>query len=144
VLKNGSAEDVLGSDPGLGAKVTPVTMQTFGPPAPFQGIFTPIAEQQPAATTLSLTCPANVTVKNQIAVSGTLTPAFAGAPVTVTYTEPNGSGTVVDQVTTDATGAYSDSTEASRLGGWQEQASFAGDSGHQASKSDACATIVDP
>jgi hypothetical protein len=100
----------------------------------------------PIATTITATCPGTGTVKGTLTVSGTIAPAFAGAPITVTYTLPAGAPTptITDQATTDATGTWTDSVTTNTAGDWSTQASFAGDAGHLASTSPACATTVDP
>ena len=105
---------------------------------------TPIAAQP---TSLSLTCPGKVVVKSALAISGTLSPAFAGAPITVTYSyqdAQNQTQTITDHVSTDAGGNYSDSVTTTAVASWVVSASFAGDASHLSSQSPACTTTVEP
>jgi hypothetical protein len=82
-------------------------------------------------TSLSLTCPVAVTVKGSFDVTGSLSPAFAGAPITITYTNPNGS--IVHATTTDLNGNFADSAQATASGTWSVSATFAGDTTFSAS-----------
>jgi hypothetical protein len=97
-------------------------------------------------TTLSLTCPGKVVVKSALAISGTLSPAFPGAPIIVTYSyhdAQNQTQTVTDQVTTDAGGNYSDSLDTTAVSSWVVSARFAGDASHLPSQSPTCTTAVE-
>jgi hypothetical protein len=101
----------------------------------------------PATSSLTLTCPSKDTVKAPLSVSGMLTPGFADAPVSVTYSyrdSQNNPQTITDHVTTDSSGNYSDSVTANSAGNWMTQASFAGDAGHTSSTSPQCTTTVEP
>ena len=101
---------------------------------------TPTPTATPEPTSLTLSCPATVVAKTTIKVSGNLTPGFAGAPIAVKFTEPN--GTVTDNVATDPAGAYSDSREATSSGTWTIDAAFAGDASHGPSTAPTCTTQV--
>lgn len=93
-----------------------------------------------ATTTLTLACPGKASLKGALTTSGVLSPAVAGAVVTITYTNPMGS--IADQATVDATGAFTDTTNLGTSGNWTSQASYAGDASHTSSLSQACATTV--
>ncbi len=90
-------------------------------------------------TTLSFTsCPSPVASPKQIDVKGTLTPAHAGASVTVTFSRP-GSTPVAFVVVTDAGGNWSATLpEPVAAGTWSVDASYAGDSVYAASSAPTC------
>jgi hypothetical protein len=103
-------------------------------------------EQQPGktATQLTISCPTSNVVHDQSAtIRGSLSPAFAGAAVELTYTSPNGrSGSVTRTVTTAASGDWTDTFDtgppndgqgAGNGGVWTVSARYAGDSAHEGS-----------
>ena len=90
-------------------------------------------------TSLSLVCPSGATLKGSLDVSGSLSPPFAGAAITLTYTSPNGS--IVRETTTDLQGNFADSVEASVTGAWSVAATFPGDASHGSSAA-TCTTTV--
>ncbi len=92
-------------------------------------------------TTLTLKCPASLGANSQLNVSGTMEPAFKDADIEITYGEPGGKR-FGDTVTTDATGAFSDSVLASTPGTWTMQASVAGSPTYHGSQSPVCTTTV--
>jgi hypothetical protein len=106
-----------------------------------------VPQEQPpgkTATQLAISCPTGSVANNQSAtVRGSLSPAFAGATVELTYTSPNGrSGSVTRTVTTAAsgdwtdtfdTGAANDGQGANNGGVWTVSARYAGDSTHEGS-----------
>jgi hypothetical protein len=64
---------------------------------------------------------------NPITVSGSISPAITGIPVTLTYTRPDGT-TFTRTATTGSGGSYSDTTNPSVTGAWSVKASWSGDS----------------
>jgi hypothetical protein len=89
---------------------------------------------------LLLACPNNVPVAGTLMVSGTLTPAVAGAAIDVTFAL-TGRPPVFQTVQTDATGHFTAQTaDPNGLGTWSIQAFFAGDAGLQGSQSPSCLT----
>jgi hypothetical protein len=68
---------------------------------------------------------------------GDLGPSIGSATVTIVYTSPSGS-TTTHTVTTDASGAYSDSLHANEIGTWHVQSHFGGDSQYLGSDSPVC------
>jgi hypothetical protein len=104
-------------------------------------------------TTLSQQCPQSVDGFNDpVTVMGQLDPAFAGAQIKVKYTTPVGnptaSRTFERTVTTDATGAWSDSVDVRQeepgnwRGDWKIQARFEGDATHAGSTAQECTVDV--
>jgi hypothetical protein len=99
-------------------------------------------------TSLSLTCPSG---PNGIAsrvdhdFTGHLGPGVAGADVTLTFTKTGfGARTFTRTVTTDGDGNYRYTHNFANTdnGDWSVKASFAGDSGHDASESSECRFFV--
>jgi hypothetical protein len=103
-------------------------------------------EQPPGktATQLTISCPTASVPSNQSAtIGGSLSPAFAGAAVELTYTSPNGrSGSVTRTATTAANGDWTDTFDtgpandgqgANTGGVWTVSARYAGDSAHEGS-----------
>jgi hypothetical protein len=127
--KPGELEVVIEPDGGK-----PVTIPVSGVPAP------PAPEK--TDTTLSIECPADSTSWDDTAtINGRLDPAFAGAAVELTYTNPRGE-TIVRSATTDASGNWSDAIDlgvendpngGGQGGTWQVSARYAGDSTHDPS-----------
>jgi hypothetical protein len=64
----------------------------------------------------------------------------AGATITVTYAEPN--GTIVDQTTTDAQGSFTDMTTAVSSGTWSVSAGYGGSAAFAGSSSAPCTTAL--
>ena len=100
-------------------------------------------------TSLSQTCPTAPRPNNEpVTVSGTLSPAFAGASVVVRWTRPN--GTTFDRtVPTNASGNWSSSIEPNdeatgndRFGTWKARASYAGDDTRNGSAAEECSIVV--
>lgn len=118
----------------------PVVAPVRGVPEPT----TPPPDQVP--TSLSQTCPTSVPFNDPATITGKLTPAFAGAPITITYERPDNRGTFQRTAMTDANGNWSNtiSTLEDDPGGggqggtWFAQARYAGDSTHQASAAERC------
>jgi hypothetical protein len=97
-------------------------------------------------TSLTLHGSSKVTFDKPASFGGQLAPAVNGAPVTVVYTRDSNGETVVHTVSTDANGDYTDTVTIPRAkaGNWHAQASYAGDSTHGASSSDAFQFTVGP
>ena len=95
------------------------------------------------ATQLTVSCPTGVANDGDATVRGTLSPAFAGAQVELTYTSPNGrSGSVTRTATTNgngdwsntfSTGAANDGQGGGNGGVWTVSARYAGDSAREGS-----------
>jgi Domain of unknown function DUF11 len=78
-----------------------------------------------APVSVTLSCPNVSLMGSAFAVSGTISPATAGSPVTVQYTSPSGVNTShVSQ--SGAAGAYSDTFTPNEMGPWSIQASWNG------------------
>jgi hypothetical protein len=127
--------DLFSNGTPAGTVLRRVARRTFQPPAPFPGIFTP-------ARALTLSCPAAATVKGSLDVSGQLSPAVTGAPITLTYSLSGGSETVTHTATTSAAGTYADSAPADAIGNWTVRASWAGDAFYSAATSPVCTVNV--
>ena len=85
----------------------------------------------------SISCramPNEVQLGGEVTVSGSITPAVAGAGVTLRYT---GDAGVTREVISDLDGKYSDVYVPSDTGQWTVEASWQGDAGHVASESSA-------
>jgi hypothetical protein len=103
-------------------------------------------EGVPSDTKLTQACPDDVTFNGVATVRGNLSPAFAGAKIAVSWTRPEGRGTVAHEVTTDAQGNWSDTVDTGQDdpggggngGNWAVSSSYAGDSTHNPSQSTAC------
>jgi hypothetical protein len=63
-------------------------------------------------------------------ISGSLSPAFAGATVVITYTTPGGSSGIVATKVSDSAGKFSVVTSARWMGTWTYRARFTGDATH--------------
>jgi hypothetical protein len=99
----------------------------------------------PIPTALTLTCPSKASLNKALQITGTLTPALAGAQITLTYTHQTQGPleTITNTVTTDATGNYTDtSTIPNDVGQWNVTASYPGDSTHAPATSQTCTTAV--
>jgi hypothetical protein len=117
-----------------GAK--PLTIPVSGIPSPAK-----------TNTTMSVDCPVDSTSWDATAnITGRLEPAFAGAEVELTYTNPRDE-TVVRSATTDATGAWTDDIDlgvdndpngGGDGGTWQVSARYAGDSTRNPSEPATC------
>jgi TolB protein len=77
---------------------------------------------------------AAVLLGDSSAVSGSLQPSVSGANITLNYTKPDGSS-ISRHTSTEADGSYSDTFEPSELGTWRIEASWDGDQGYHASRS---------
>jgi hypothetical protein len=96
-----------------------------------------------SATQLTIGCPDSVGNDADAAIQGRLSPAFAGAPVELTYTSPNGrSGSKTRTVTTNESGDWTDTFSTGPAndgqggpngGPWNVSARYAGDATHEAS-----------
>jgi hypothetical protein len=108
---------------------------------------------EPVATSLTATCPTTVSNNEAATVTGKLSPAFAGATVTIKVTAPDletqepGSLTFTQTATTDASGNWStqidtdhdeDPGSGDNGGTWKVEASYGGDAGHKPSAAPAC------
>jgi hypothetical protein len=82
-------------------------------------------EDTPTARSLTLTCPSTVQANSPLDVGGKVSPGLT-VPVTLTYTEPDGTAKIVHTVLTSPSGAFSDSTSAGIAGTWVVQANDAG------------------
>jgi hypothetical protein len=96
----------------------------------------------PQTTTLTQTCPSSPQPLpgDGLTTSGTLSPAPAGATISIKYTRPNQT-TFTNTTTTDANGAWSDTINpdySTEDGTWKVQASYAGSSTHAASTAPEC------
>lgn len=96
----------------------------------------------PAASSLSLTCPTSSPAP--VAVSGALTPAHAGVPITITWTSNQLVTPLQESTTTDVNGRYADTFTPPFTGSWTAQASWSGDADHLAASSTTCTTVVLP
>jgi Tol biopolymer transport system component len=77
-------------------------------------------------------------------VAGSIEPSVSGANVTLIYTKPDGSS-ITRHIITEADGSYSDSYEPSELGTWWIEASWDGDPGHHASRSQSIElSVIEP
>jgi hypothetical protein len=111
------------------------------PRVPRQTPFSPPKALTKTITKLTLDeCPAVVASPKAIEVAGSLTPALAGAQISVTFVPPKGSPSVVT-TTVDAAGAWSAgfTPEPTDTGTWKVDAAYAGDSNHTASSAPTCA-----
>jgi len=77
---------------------------------------------------------ASVLLGDSLTVSGSIEPSVSGANVTLIYTKPDDSS-MLRHILTEADSSYSDSFEPSELGTWWIEASWDGDQGHHASRS---------
>jgi hypothetical protein len=111
----------------------------------------PPIQAQPSS--ISLYCPTQPVDAHiqTINISGAITPERDNAPVTVTYTQPDGT-TIVDHTTTvpgeypgdPSAGSYSDSITPEEPGTWHLQASWPGDATYANALSPICTVEVDP
>jgi hypothetical protein len=124
---------------------------------PVEGVPEPPKEEPPPQppgpktnTSATVTCPLFVLNNHAAHITGTLSPAFAGAAIQLTYqprTDGPSPGPPVNRVaTTDAQGNWKDDFDAGANdpgakgdgGYWTVTAKFSGDSGHNASASVSC------
>jgi hypothetical protein len=105
----------------------------------------------PAKTTTSMTldCATAVGHNQTMTTNGTLSPAFAGANVVLTYTRPNNGGAFERTVQTNANGAWTDSIvpaqqsgQASPVGPWKVKARYDGDASRNGSQTAECTVNV--
>jgi hypothetical protein len=112
---------------------------------PMQAPVTGVPAPPPVDTTLTSTCSAPVSFDADATTTGTLSPAFAGATIKITYTRPDQT-TFQRTATTDANGNWSNTistnTDWPNHGGsggsWGVQATYDGDSSHKPSSATAC------
>jgi Tol biopolymer transport system component len=77
-------------------------------------------------------------------VSGSIEPSVSCANVTLIYTKPDGSS-MAKHIITEDDGSYVDSYEPSELGTWRVEASWDGDPGHHASRSQSIEfSVIEP
>ena len=99
----------------------------------------------PQNTRLTQSCPAEpVASPGVVTTTGTLSPAFAGANITVTYTRPDAT-TFTHTVQTNANGEWTDTMDPNAeydpnfgAGTWHVRSRFAGDAGHRGSSTSDC------
>jgi hypothetical protein len=132
-----------------------------GPPVnvPVSGVPDPNPPPPPPADTrLSQTCPSHpetyfdVEDDGDFTVTGNLSPGFAGAKITLTYTTPAGnnppSRSFERSVTTDANGNWTDTIKPkveesdNPRGDWKVKSRYDGDAGHKASATETCTVRV--
>ena len=89
------------------------------------------------STALRLACPAKVTAGVDTSVLGQLTPALAGAQITIEYGLPGEVDRFVRQVTTDGRGRFADTFAFGSQGAWTVRVTYAGDATYN-SASAAC------
>ena len=97
-------------------------------------------------TSLSQTCPDDVSFNSPATVRGKLSPGFANASITVTWTRPGGRGSFDHTVTTDAQGNWTDTISTGRDdpngggngGTWLVHATYGGDESHAGSSTRDC------
>lgn len=106
-----------------------------GPPKLPKAVSYPATPPPPAASTLTLTCPPSSDLS--VTVTGVLTPAQAGAPITLTYTHFGDDDTITHTASTGVDGGFSDQFSDPR-NSWQVQASWPGDAGETGAVSNAC------
>jgi len=85
----------------------------------------------------SITCdvsPGEAIEGEEVTVTGSIEPAVSGAAVTIECSMPDGS-TLTRTVKTGSDGSYEDAFEAVEAGRWTVEASWEGDRGHEASRS---------
>jgi hypothetical protein len=95
------------------------------------------------ATTLDLNCATTVQAGQTLTVTGTLSPQVNGRSVRITYRTGNPARPlIIDDVTTDPVGRYSDTLAADPAGTWTISSAFAGDQSWKPSTSTGCTTTV--
>jgi Tol biopolymer transport system component len=85
----------------------------------------------------SITCgvsPVEVVEGEEVTVTGSIEPVVSDAAVALKYSRPDGS-TLTRTVISDSDGSYEDTSEAVEIGRWTVEASWEGDMGHMASRS---------
>jgi hypothetical protein len=134
--------EALGAPAKIQAAIPDVTASEPNPPPPTPGL----APQSLLVTECSTPV---VGTPTMVTVSGSLSPPRAGATVTLTYTPVNGPpplpAPVIDQVTTTATGNFSESFDRQREGksySWNVVASIGDGEGYAATSSAACAIPI--
>ena len=123
----------LGAPPGTATRQRE-SAHHLPAPKPFGGIFKP-------ERVITLTCPGKALLGQSLKVSGTLSPALANAPITITYQGPK--NTVTHRVATGASGTFADSATPDALGAWNIQSRYAGDLTYQSSSSPDCQSFVE-
>jgi hypothetical protein len=100
-----------------------------------------------APSALTMNCPTNPLTPNSAAtVTGTLTPAVNGSPISITYTPPANSGQqpTTDHSTTDETGYYADSFGENASGTWTVTATFTGDTTRDSATASCTFAVLSP
>jgi hypothetical protein len=131
-----------------------IALEPDGGPAVGTGVDgVPQPEPQAADTTLTQTCPDTgpnnpMPSGGNATVTGTLSPAFAGALIRVKWTRPDQTS-FEHTVRTDANGKWSDTIvpqlehqNAPLTGTWQVESHYDGDSTHKPSSAGPCAVYV--
>ena len=100
-------------------------------------------------SSISLNCPASAIARHgTISVYGEITPTRYGAPVTVTYTEPDGHEVAHSTSTIGPgsifEGTYFDEITPEQTGTWTAQASWPGDGTYAGESSRVCDITVNP
>jgi len=86
-----------------------------------------------APTSTTVTCPATALQPlTPASITGTVSPAVNGTPVSISYSPPPGSGGTpgTDNVTTDGAGNFADTYAQDAAGTWDVTATYAGDTTH--------------
>jgi hypothetical protein len=99
----------------------------------------------PQQTTLALTCPGKSSLNKALGISGTITPAIAGASIKLTYTHQTQGPleTFTATPTVDSTGAFSDaSVTPNDPGAWKVNATYAGDNVHAPATATPCTVQI--
>ncbi|MEA2443709.1 MAG: hypothetical protein QOJ12_1001, partial [Thermoleophilales bacterium] len=105
---------------------------------------TPQPAPGPANTSMAIHCPSDPSFGTPATVTGHLDPAFAGAPIKLTYTKPGRGGRSFENtVMTNASGDWTDTQTFPRgdRGAWTVKATYAGDGSHNGSSADCGFTV---
>lgn len=95
----------------------------------------------PVQESITATCPGSGSVGGQVPVTGTLSPAVAGATVELDIAGPGGA-TATQVATVGPSGAFATSYVPSAQGNWTVVVRYGGDAGHTAASSIACTTLA--
>jgi hypothetical protein len=105
---------------------------------------TPPPPAGPADTSMGIQCPSDPSFGTPATVRGHLDPAFAGAPVRLTYTKAGAGGRSFEStVMTNASGDWTDTQTFPRgdRGAWTVNAAYAGDASHKPSSAECDFTV---
>lgn len=112
---------------------------SFQPPPPPKG---PPPPPPPQSETMTLRCPASVNAGQTFTVTGSLSPALAGAPITLTYfSSAPGQPAVTHNGVTDSSGSFSDSAPAEPAGTVIVDAAYFGDATHVSARQTCAVTV---